>query len=65
MLDDRHVQEAFGGYVERRLRATHVSPLLAWAIDASVDGGHLQRLLDALFGPGRSSTSTSRPSACG
>ncbi len=46
VLDDRHVQEALGGTVERRLRATHVAPVLARILDASVDGGHLQRLLD-------------------
>ena len=66
VLDDRHVQEALGGTVERRLRATHVAPLLARRLDASVDGGHLQRLLDVgLDGPARSSTSRSRRSASG
>ena len=49
VLDDRDVQEAIGGLVERRLRDMDVSPLLGKAIDVSVDGGHFQRLLDAVF----------------
>ena len=49
VLDDRDVQEGIGGFVERRLRTMDVSPLVARAIDASVEGGHLQRLLDAVF----------------
>jgi len=49
VLDDRHVQAAVGGLVERRLRATNVGPILGRALDASVEGGHLQRLLDAVF----------------
>ena len=49
VLDDRDVQEAIGGLVERRLRATDVAPLLGKAVDVSVEGGHFQRLLDALF----------------
>ena len=49
VLDDRDVQEAIGGLVERRLRATDVAPLLGKAIDSSVEGGHFQRLLDAAF----------------
>jgi len=49
VLDDRDVQEAIGGLVERRLRATDVAPLLGKAIDVSVEGGHFQRLLNAVF----------------
>jgi uncharacterized membrane-anchored protein YjiN (DUF445 family) len=49
VLDDRTVQEGIGGLVERRLRATEVAPLLGKAIDATVEGGHHQRLLDALL----------------
>jgi uncharacterized membrane-anchored protein YjiN (DUF445 family) len=49
VLDDRDVQDAIGGMVERRLRQVEVAPLLARAIDVSVDGGHHQRLLDALL----------------
>jgi uncharacterized membrane-anchored protein YjiN (DUF445 family) len=49
VLDDRDVQDALGGMVERRLRQVEVAPLLARAIDASVEGGHHQRLLDAVL----------------
>ncbi len=49
VLDDRDVQDAVGGLVERRLRATHVAPILAKAVDASVEGGHHQRLLDSVL----------------
>ena len=49
VLDDRDVQEAIGGLVERRLRATEVAPLLGKAIDVSVEGGHHERLLDAVL----------------
>ncbi len=49
VLDDRDVQDALGGTVERRLREVEVAPLLARAIDVSVEGGHHQRLLDAIL----------------
>ena len=49
VLDDRTVQEGIGGLVERRMRATEVAPLLGKAIDATVEGGHHQRLLDAVL----------------
>ena len=49
VLDDRTVQERIGGRVERRLRATEVAPLLGKAIDVAVEGGHHQRLLDAVM----------------
>ena len=49
VLDDRNVQEAIGGLVERRLREVEVAPLLGKAIDVSVEGGHHQRLLDAVL----------------
>ena len=35
--------------VERRLRQIEVAPILATAVDASVEGGHHQRLLDAIL----------------
>jgi uncharacterized membrane-anchored protein YjiN (DUF445 family) len=47
VLDDRDVQAAMGGMVERRLRGIDVAPLLARAVDVSVEGGHHRRLLDA------------------
>jgi uncharacterized membrane-anchored protein YjiN (DUF445 family) len=49
VLDDRDVQDALGGMVERRLRQVEVAPLLARAIDVSVEGGHDQRLLDGIL----------------
>jgi uncharacterized membrane-anchored protein YjiN (DUF445 family) len=49
VLDDRDVQDALGGMVERRLRQVEVAPLLARAIDVSIEGGHHQRLLDAIL----------------
>jgi uncharacterized membrane-anchored protein YjiN (DUF445 family) len=49
VLDDRDVQDALGGMVERRLRRVEVAPLLARAIDVSVEGGHHQRALDAIL----------------
>ena len=49
VLDDRDVQGALGGMVERRLRQIDAAPILARAIDVSVAGGHHQRLLDAIL----------------
>ena len=49
VLDDDDVEDALGGMVERRLRQVDVAPLLARAIDVSVQGGHDQRLLDAVL----------------
>src|SRR4051794_32272575 len=49
VLDDDDVEDALGGMVERRLRRVDVAPLLARAIDVSVEGGHDQRLLDAVL----------------
>ena len=47
VLDDAEVQGALEQLVERRIRATSVSPLLGKAIELTVEGGHHQRLLDA------------------
>jgi uncharacterized membrane-anchored protein YjiN (DUF445 family) len=49
VLDDRDVEDALGGMVERRLRQVEVAPLLARAIDVSLEGGHHQRALDAII----------------
>jgi uncharacterized membrane-anchored protein YjiN (DUF445 family) len=49
VLDDRDVQDAIGGLVQRRLEATPVAPLVGRAIDVAVEGGHHQRLLDAVL----------------
>jgi uncharacterized membrane-anchored protein YjiN (DUF445 family) len=49
VLDDRDVQDAIGGLVQRRLEQTPVAPLVGKAIDVAVEGGHHQRLLDAVL----------------
>jgi uncharacterized membrane-anchored protein YjiN (DUF445 family) len=49
VLDDRDVQDAIGGLVQRRLEDTPVAPLLGKAIDVAVEGGHHERLLDAVL----------------
>jgi uncharacterized membrane-anchored protein YjiN (DUF445 family) len=49
VLDDRDVQEALGSAVERRLAGTEVAPLLGKAIDVAIEGGHHQRMLDAVM----------------
>ena len=49
VLDDRDVEDALGVMVERRLRRVDVAPILARAIDVSVEGGHDQRLFDAIL----------------
>ena len=48
VLDDRDVQEAIGGLVERRLRATR-SPAARQGHRRRRRGGHHQRLLDAVL----------------
>jgi uncharacterized membrane-anchored protein YjiN (DUF445 family) len=49
VIDDREVGGALEALVERRVLATPVSPLLGRAIDLAVEGGHHQRLLDAVL----------------
>jgi uncharacterized membrane-anchored protein YjiN (DUF445 family) len=49
VLDDRDVSSALENVVERRVRATPVSPLVGKAIDLAVEGGHHQRLLDSML----------------
>jgi uncharacterized membrane-anchored protein YjiN (DUF445 family) len=49
VLDDREVQHGLEGVVRRRVRATPASPLVGKVIDLSVEGGHHQRLLDAVL----------------
>ena len=49
VLDDRDVQDAIGGLVQRRLEDTPVAPLIGKAIDVAVEGGHHQRLFDAVL----------------
>ncbi len=49
VLDDRDVASALEMLVERRVRATPVAPLVGKAIDLAMEGGHHQRLLDAVL----------------
>jgi uncharacterized membrane-anchored protein YjiN (DUF445 family) len=49
VLDDRDVAMAVETLIERRVRATPVAPLVGKAIDLAVEGGHHQRLLDAVL----------------
>jgi len=49
ILDDRDVSSALETLVERRFRATPIAPLMGKAIDLAVEGGHHQRLLDAVL----------------
>ncbi len=49
VLDDRDVAMAVETLIERRVRATPVAPLVGKAIDLAIEGGHHQRLLDAVL----------------
>ena len=49
VLDDREVQHGLEGMVRRRIAETPVAPLVGKAIDLTVEGGHHQRLLDAVL----------------
>ena len=49
VLDDAEVQAGLERVVENRIRATPVAPLVGRAIDLAVEGGHHQRLLDAVM----------------
>ncbi|MEI8241339.1 MAG: DUF445 domain-containing protein, partial [Actinomycetota bacterium] len=49
VIDDRDVGDALENLIEQKIRSTSVAPLLGRAIDITMDGGHHQRLLDALL----------------
>ena len=49
VLDDEEVQHGLEGVVRRRVRATPAAPLVGKVVDLSVEGGHHQRLLDAVL----------------
>ena len=49
VLDDKEVQHGLEGVVRRRIAGAPASPLVGRAVDLSVEGGHHQRLLDALL----------------
>ncbi len=47
VLDDEDISAAVQSAVERRIRATPVSPLVGRALDIAVEGGHHRRMLDS------------------
>jgi uncharacterized membrane-anchored protein YjiN (DUF445 family) len=49
VLDDREVQAALERIVEARVRATPAAPLVGRSIELAIEGGHLDRLLDAVL----------------
>ncbi len=49
VLDDDEIQTGIEHFVESRIRATEVAPLLGKVIDLTMEGGHHQRLLDAVL----------------
>ena len=49
VLDDDEIQAGLEHLIESRVRATPVTPILGKAIELSVQGGHHQRLLDAVL----------------
>ena len=49
VLDDKEVQHGLEGVVRRRILSTPAAPLVGRAIDLAVEGGHHQRLLDAVL----------------
>jgi uncharacterized membrane-anchored protein YjiN (DUF445 family) len=49
VIDDTEVQDGIERIVENRIRNTQVAPLLGKTIDLAIEGGHHQRLLDAIF----------------
>ena len=49
VLDDRDGSTALEGLIERKIRTTPVAPLMGRALDVAMEGGHHQRLLDAVL----------------
>lgn len=49
VLDDRDVSSSLETLIERRVRATPVAPLIGRAIDLAMEGGHHQKLFDAMM----------------
>lgn len=50
VLDDDEIQAGLEHFVRARIDATQVSPLLGRTVELTVEGGHHQRLLDAVLG---------------
>jgi uncharacterized membrane-anchored protein YjiN (DUF445 family) len=49
VLDDREVQAGLEKMIEQRIRSTEVAPLVGRAIDLAIEGGHHERLFDAVL----------------
>jgi uncharacterized membrane-anchored protein YjiN (DUF445 family) len=49
VLDDREVSHALEALIERRIRETPVAPIAGRIIGLAIEGGHHQRLLDAVL----------------
>lgn len=49
VLDDKEVQHGLEGVVRQRVAATPAAPLVGKGIDLTIEGGHHQRLLDAVL----------------
>ncbi len=49
VLDDKEVQHGLEGVVRRRIAETPAAPLVGRAVELTVEGGHHQRLLDAVL----------------
>jgi uncharacterized membrane-anchored protein YjiN (DUF445 family) len=49
VLDDAEVQAGLERVIESRVRATPAAPMFGRAIDLAMEGGHHQRLLDAVL----------------
>jgi len=49
VLDDEEIQAGLEHFVRARVQATQVSPLIGRVLDLTIEGGHHQRLLDAIL----------------
>lgn len=49
VIDDREIGGALEQFIEGRVRAVPVAPMIGRAIDLAIEGGHHQRLLDAVL----------------
>ena len=49
VLDDSQIQQALAGMVEAKVRDTPATPIAGRALDLAIEGGHHQRVLDAVL----------------
>ena len=49
VLDDDEIQAGLEHFVRARVQATQVSPVVGRVLDLTIEGGHHQRLLDAVL----------------